>query len=423
MLRGGGVFSQLYFTGMFLFIPDCHFRERLCAGIQPGNVLKCPICNHESKDKGGFIRHYGLVHKMVQKWLKEQGIPGFDEDSKPGGHVQSPSPIVRPQGGGQHLVSEYQAEAYQPQGFGGNSNPTPAPVPPQGTLYISTQQPEYQSQNSYYSSPPGSYTDPASQYSPVAGQVKQQQMYSAQLASPAQTSLSGQEMSPQNLGSETYPSPQSTPASNFGGGNNQQYYGQPQDLSRPLDYSQNYYSGNQQHQQQYGQQPLTPQTPNPPVTPQPKTPGSHGAPTPQPTTPQDLHSNLMSPVSYSYEQQPQQQQLPQQQQQQQPQPYFQPGQQTQFGVQSPQPQRPLSRPVTLQPKDTRPGQVARSQSNTNLPAGDEYIGKNKLCLLGYALMWSFLLQSLQLQTLPLLLPFSASFVMVQARTRVTSTAI
>ena len=36
------------------------------------STYKCPApdCNHESKDKGGYVRHYGLVHKMVQKWLK-----------------------------------------------------------------------------------------------------------------------------------------------------------------------------------------------------------------------------------------------------------------------------------------------------------------------------------------------------------------
>ena len=60
-------------------LADCHFRERLCQGLPQGaEVYKCPECNHESKDKGGFVRHYGLVHKMVQTWLKEMGINGFE---------------------------------------------------------------------------------------------------------------------------------------------------------------------------------------------------------------------------------------------------------------------------------------------------------------------------------------------------------
>ena len=56
-------------------LADCHFRERLCQGMvtsPDSSTYKCPApdCNHESKDKGGYVRHYGLVHKMVQKWLK-----------------------------------------------------------------------------------------------------------------------------------------------------------------------------------------------------------------------------------------------------------------------------------------------------------------------------------------------------------------
>lgn len=75
---------QSNFGGRYMLLrhlADCHFRERLCAGLPPGGeVFKCPACSHESKDKGGFVRHYGLVHKMVQKWVKEMGID-IDEDS------------------------------------------------------------------------------------------------------------------------------------------------------------------------------------------------------------------------------------------------------------------------------------------------------------------------------------------------------
>jgi hypothetical protein len=88
------------FGGRYMLLrhlADCHFRERLCQGVQHGEVYKCPFpdCNHSSKDKGGFVRHYGLVHKMVQKWLREMGIHGFDEDSskKSGGGVVNRHPM------------------------------------------------------------------------------------------------------------------------------------------------------------------------------------------------------------------------------------------------------------------------------------------------------------------------------------------
>ena len=64
------------FQGRYMLLrhlADCHFRERLCQGMMTSDgssTYKCPECSHESKDKGGFVRHYGLVHKMVQKWLK-----------------------------------------------------------------------------------------------------------------------------------------------------------------------------------------------------------------------------------------------------------------------------------------------------------------------------------------------------------------
>ncbi len=72
------------FGGRYMLLrhlADCHFRERLCQGLQQGDVFKCPACTHESKDKGGFVRHYGLVHKMVQKYVAEMGI-NIDEEAK-----------------------------------------------------------------------------------------------------------------------------------------------------------------------------------------------------------------------------------------------------------------------------------------------------------------------------------------------------
>ena len=51
------------------------------------------LIQHSSKDKGGFVRHYGLVHKMVQKWLKEMGITGFDEESKKAAVTMNRTPM------------------------------------------------------------------------------------------------------------------------------------------------------------------------------------------------------------------------------------------------------------------------------------------------------------------------------------------
>ena len=74
-----------HFAGRYMLLrhlADCHYRERLCQGLQQGDTYKCPACTHESKDKGGFVRHYGLVHKMVQKWLKEDGLGGALTDDR-----------------------------------------------------------------------------------------------------------------------------------------------------------------------------------------------------------------------------------------------------------------------------------------------------------------------------------------------------
>ncbi len=328
------------FGGRYMLLrhlADCHFRERLCQALPQGgagvDVYKCPECSHESKDKGGFVRHYGLVHKMVQTWLKEMGITGFDDNES-----KSSSPVVQ----------KPQPQAAQPQqnyGYGYSAEmPPPAP-----STSASSQ---------YYTSP----------------------NYSNQLMSPSSQN------SPQNLSSPQY---------------YQQQPQQPQDLSQqPLDYS----NGGYYPPQNYGPQPLTPQTPNPsvtpqpmtpqPMTPQPMTPGSCGAPpTPQPMTPQDQNSNsstgLMSPGGYTptnYYMQPQppaqqQYQVPQspqppQPQQFQPQPQVQPPSQSQAPYQVP----PSPRPVTLQPIDQpqiQPPAAAPPKPTTAasgyVPPGDEYI--------------------------------------------------
>lgn len=66
---------------MIVFQADCHFREKLSVGYLEGDAYKCPECKHTSKDKGGFIRHLGLVHKWVQKSLSELGIKLVQDES------------------------------------------------------------------------------------------------------------------------------------------------------------------------------------------------------------------------------------------------------------------------------------------------------------------------------------------------------
>ena len=164
------------FAGRYMLLrhlADCHFRERLCQGMQTGDVYKCSRCNHESKDKGGFVRHYGLVHKMVQKWLKEMGIHGYDDENKKSvltNRQRQQQALLKQQQEqqrqNQHLQQEsvdvdvYQQQQRQPQNYQDpyceNPNSFPPSTPSSTTSYID-QVPHtvgYSTgNNQYYSSP------------------------------------------------------------------------------------------------------------------------------------------------------------------------------------------------------------------------------------------------------------------------------
>ena len=64
---------------------DKHFFDRLKADlqIQSGQPpFKCPYCTFEGKDIKLLVRHYGINHRMVLKYLNEKAGRGpdcFDE--------------------------------------------------------------------------------------------------------------------------------------------------------------------------------------------------------------------------------------------------------------------------------------------------------------------------------------------------------
>ena len=373
------------FNGRYMLLRhlcDCHFRERLCqvlptsaSGSTSETTYKCPHpqCTHESKDKGGFVRHYGLVHKVVQGWLKEMGITGFDDGEK--------KQKIEFTGGSSSTTSQPQQQEKQQQLFQPPSGPQqyqhqyaaePQTVPPQPAVQVPPQQPQPDytgQQQQYYSSPPPTATGSSSfnsQFSPPPqpqSAPAAARSYSNHLTSPSS------QASPQNLSNE-YISPQNTPYQQYDYYNTNNALQQQQpaptvpENTQPLDYSSNgYFNQPQQPQMRvgYGQQPppppqaqpLTPQTPNPPTpqTPQPMTPSSHEAVTPQPMTPQD--QQLLSPGGYTNYQ-------PVQQQQQQQYP----------------PTQYASRPVTLQPQESsaqpQPKPV-NNKANHGGPPSDEYI--------------------------------------------------
>jgi hypothetical protein len=198
--REGCPLCSSSFGGRYMLLrhlADCHFRERLCQGLQQGEVYKCPQCNHESKDKGGFVRHYGLVHKMVQTWLKEMGIQGFDEESSQAANKkqQQPPSIAMPlstakleiypvqsqqlqqQQQQQHQQQQQpdfhrqqqqqqQQSSYDPNYHYGEPAaaasiyPTTVEQQPQQPPAVEYPTPAPPQNNQYYSSPPGYNSDP-----------------------------------------------------------------------------------------------------------------------------------------------------------------------------------------------------------------------------------------------------------------------
>ena len=283
-------------------LADTHFKDRMCNNMpdREGLVYQCPQCPQIARDRQSFVRHYGIVHKMVIKYLNEMGIHSLDDEKKAPPSPATPQPTYG------------HNDSFSPRGY---SEPMSSP--------------------SYFSPHPQTpQRSPA--YHPMEAQ---QQQYSSPFPSPQYKSPQYINHSPRN----SIASPQDL-SLQYGGRTQpynqfEQRFNQPQDLSstqpqdlsmsvpqdlsksnQPIDFSshapqqqqpQNYHVQSQpvnlvQNQPQTPQQPyqVSPQTQkplnvmvsdpyrHPPQTPgMPMTPGSqHSNPgTPQPPTPQGQH--------------------------------------------------------------------------------------------------------------------------------------
>ena len=79
-------------------LSDTHFKDRMCNRIpdQEGLIYKCPQCNHIARDRQSFVRHYGIVHKMVVKYLNEMGIHSLYDEARNSSDPQSPATTPQP---------------------------------------------------------------------------------------------------------------------------------------------------------------------------------------------------------------------------------------------------------------------------------------------------------------------------------------
>ena len=210
-------------------LADTHFRDRMCNNMpdREGMVYQCPQCPQVARDRQSFVRHYGIVHRMVIKYLNEMGIHSLDDD-KP---AASPSPAP---GGYSHNDSF----SPRPGGYG-----DPMSSPGYYSPHTPIQSPAYHGvdpQHSQYSSPyPSPHYKSPSYVSPSPRGA-------AGLTSP-RTSLA----SPQDLSSYNR-----TPSY---GGFEHQRYNQPQDLSnaqQPQDLSMSHSTAAPQDLSKANQQPL-----------------------------------------------------------------------------------------------------------------------------------------------------------------------
>ena len=294
-------------------LADTHFKDRMCNNMpdREGLVYHCPQCPQVARDRQSFVRHYGIVHKMVIKYLNEMGIHSLDDDKPlqpssphPGyGHNDSFSP----RGYSEPINSP---SYYSPQPQTPQRSPAYHPGLEGQHQYSSAySSPQYKSPQYVNHSPRNSITSPQDlslQYGnrPAAappqpyGQSPQQPQYDNVYNQPQDLSAS----QPQDL---SMPVPQDLSKSN-----------QPIDFSSHTPQSQNYHAqsqpvnlvqNNQSPQQQSyqvspTQKPLNvlvndPYRQNPGL---PMTPGSqHSNPsTPQPQTPQHV-SQPSTPLSSS----------------------------------------------------------------------------------------------------------------------------
>ena len=210
---------------------DTHFKDRMCNGIpdQEGLIYKCPQCNHVARDRQSFVRHYGIVHKMVVKYLNEMGLHCLDE-----GPASAPvSPATPRQYGQNHN------DSFSPRGHGspGYFSPHHTPTAHRSPSYSGTgsyggQQGGPAYSHSAYTSP--QYPAPSPQQFPAvpgASPQYQSHAYSNNTAYPQQQQAGPQQKPQHVLVNDPYRVAQATPlATLLTPGSNR---GTPQPLSQP----------------------------------------------------------------------------------------------------------------------------------------------------------------------------------------------
>ena len=278
-------------------LSDTHFKDRMCNGIpdQEGLIYKCPQCNHVARDRQSFVRHYGIVHKMVVKYLNEMGIHTLDDENVRSA-PQSPATTPR----------QYHDQSFSPRGY---NEPMGSPGYGYSPHQTPQRSPAYHGQEHYspaYTS--SAYTSPQYMGQSPRNNIGSPQDYPGR---PAQPSYPPYGSAPQ---SPMYGQAQDLSASKP---QDLSMAGHPQDLtkpSQPVDYSaaQPGYQGQQFPARpapaQVQQKPLhvmvndpyrQPSTPGLPMTPSSQH-SNPGTPQPQqlsqPGTPQP--PSVPSPASY-----------------------------------------------------------------------------------------------------------------------------
>ena len=274
-------------------LADTHFKDRMCNNMpdREGLVYQCPQCPQVARDRQSFVRHYGIVHKMVIKYLNEMGIHSLDDEKTM--PPSSPHP------------SYGHNDSFSPRAYSEPMNSpsyySPQPQTPQRSPAYHPLDAQQQYSSPQYSSP--QYKSP--QYvnqSPRNSSITSPQDLSLQYGNRPQPYNQYENVynQPQDL-SSTQPQDLSMPVPQDLSKSNQpidfsSHAPQPQNYhvqSQPVNLVQNHQSPQQNYQVSPTQKPLNVlvndpyrQTPGLPMT-----PGSqHSNPgTPQPHTPQGQH--------------------------------------------------------------------------------------------------------------------------------------
>jgi hypothetical protein len=159
-------------------LADTHFKDRMCNNMpeREGLVYQCPQCAHVARDRQSFVRHYGIVHRMVVKYLNEMGIHSLDDE-------------VGPMGGKGASAPSSPAAAIIPAVYGTTTGHNDSFSPRYSGEPVGSS-PSYYSPHSQHMQTP--------QRSPYHDVVQQQQQYSSPFASPQYKSPQYVSHSPRN---------------------------------------------------------------------------------------------------------------------------------------------------------------------------------------------------------------------------------